>query len=329
MAVYSTNQVRHLYIVNDVKSSLDALENPGDIFVNKTLAGELFFDYKGALGDVMATDLIKTKGITYATATSSDDMAHKIKGYKIALEEHVNGGQPVAGQDYILRADIMEYKGMSGYNEGQKYGMVHARIDMSASDLYKLLAINFAMNNDKEPVPFLKVCVCSGSDETEVTGKTKFSELTGDVDSIVIYEKEGIWRRGLMAQETVNYSMTALPIIVDGDRWQPFTYEKVVSDDTFPQGQLICDLEWFAMGERGDQYRGMGYPNFIPTKYLADPDCLYDVVNIHYHYADVGVNNEFSEKDIQLACLNDGSHTVANALIGAINTAAGTEIETL
>ena len=73
------------------------------------------------------------------------------------------------------------------------------------------------------------------------------------------------------------------------------------------------------MGARGDHYRMMGYPNVIKTKYLVDPTAKYDTLNIHYAFTDSNEGIQKSEKDITIACVNDGSHTDMKALITAIN----------
>jgi hypothetical protein len=55
------------------------------------------------------------------------------------------------------------------------------------------------------------------------------------------------------------------------------------------------------MGERGDIYRNVGWPNVIPTKYLVvDETKDYDVLDIHYYYEGAGENPQKSEKDITI-----------------------------
>jgi hypothetical protein len=80
------------------------------------------------------------------------------------------------------------------------------------------------------------------------------------------------------------------------------------------------------MGERGDQYRNMGWPNVIPTQYLVDASKEYNVLELHHAFTDQGVNSYRSEKDITIVAEDA---TVLNALINAINTAAGTNIATI
>jgi hypothetical protein len=79
------------------------------------------------------------------------------------------------------------------------------------------------------------------------------------------------------------------------------------------------------MGERGDQYRYMGYPNYIPTQYLVDPTKEYNVLELHHAFTDTGVNSYRSEKDITIVA-DDAAKL--DSFIGAVNTAAGLSIAT-
>ena len=97
-------------------------------------------------------------------------------------------------------------------------------------------------------------------------------------------------------------------------------------------GKKIADLEYFCMGERGDQYRNMGFPNVIDTKYLVDPTKEYNVLELHFAFTDTGVNSYRSEKDITVVFpmgATDHEYDQIDAFIGAINSAAGTSIATL
>lgn len=72
-----------------------------------------------------------------------------------------------------------------------------------------------------------------------------------------------------------------------------------------PNGKLTRDLEYFCMGERGDHYRMIGWPNYIPTKYLTDASKEYDYLDIHYYFQGEGVRSDKSEKLITLVCESD------------------------
>ena len=224
---------------------------------------------------------------------------------------------------------------MSEEDQYFKYGEVIARSGMTASDFYKKMAISLAKNleNKTESTPLVNIYLNSAAaDGTDVpvTATTKESDLNkDDYDKIIIEEAEQPWVLGMMPQAFIPFTPQFLTITVDGeDRlWGVATV--VTPKKTVPDGHLIADLEYFCMGERGDIYRGMGYPNIIKTTYLVDPNAVYDVLDIHYFYTGSNESVQKSEKTITLVAVDDGSHTAMNALIGAINTASGLTIATL
>lgn len=323
MAAFSVHQVRQLYVANAYKGNLAALKDAGDITVVKTNEGDaIYFQYMGALLDKMRSDLIKIENITNLRATRAEDMAIKLKGYTLTLDLNVNGGQPVAGQDYLLRLAFREYIGMSEADQYFKYGMVHAFPGLSASDFYKEMALSLAANISKDVTALVDIYLYNGTTETKVEEGVDPESLTGTYTAIRIAEAVQPWHLGTMPQGVVPFSVQPTTILVDGDQRIWGKVESYDTKATLPEGQLIADLEYFCMGERGDQYRNMGWPNVIPTKYLVDPSKEYDVINIHYFYQGDGISVQKSEKDIQIVVPRPGDkdYTNINALIAAIKT---------
>ena len=332
MAAFSVHQVRQLYVANAYKENLAALNNAGDITVVKTNEGDaMYFQYMGALLDKMRSDLIKVDNITNLTATKAEDIATKLKGYTLTLDPAVNGCQPVAGQDYILRLAFREFIGMSEADQYFKYGMVHVFSGLSASDFYKEMALSLAKNISKDTTTLVDIYLYDGSTSTKVEASTKKSSLTGTYTAIRFVEAVQPWNLGTMPQAVIPFEVQPVNVTVDGDQriWGKVeSYDPQVS---LPEGQLIADLEYFCMGERGDQYRNMGWPNVIPTKYLVDPSKKYDVLNIHYFYTGDGISVQKSEKDIQIVVPRPGEtdYTNINALIKAIKAIVPAEISKL
>lgn len=84
------------------------------------------------------------------------------------------------------------------------------------------------------------------------------------------------------------------------------------------------------MGERGDQYRSVGWPNVIPTKYLVDSDQQYHVLELHFAFTDSGVNSYRTEKEITIVSpATTAGKNALNSFIGALNDATGLSIATL
>ena len=328
MSAYSVNQVRQLYVVNAEQTAFTALANPGDIIVGHDNSGHIYLKYVGALGDTMRSDLMKVSSIKYAKATKASDMAYKLKRVTVTLDSDVNAGVPVAGQDYLLRLAFREFIGVSPADQYFMYGMVHAVTGMDASTFYKKMAISLAKNMSKEVNPLVTVYVIGNSSaEIEITPSTKEDDLTSHtVTGIRIYEAGQPWHLGIMPQGVIPFEVQFPRIIVDGDSREWGTKVEEESTKTLPQGQKVADLEWFAMGERGDQYRLVGWPNVIPTKYMVDPSKNYDIITIHYWYEGPNEQAQKSEKDIQIAVpAPSGAYTSApvNELIKKINAALG------
>lgn len=358
MATFSTNQVRQLYVAKTLETlHVLASDAAGSIVVKKdTAKNHLYFEYKGA-DNLMRSDLIDIKNILYAKATDADDMAHKLKSVTVTLATDVNGGAPVAGQDYILRIAFRQYVGMSDEDQYYKYGMVHAYAGMDADGFYKALALSIAKNFSREVVPLIKIEVHSkatkgkkGFDSngymvvtptTKDNGKSNTTNpyyatdtLVTDIDSIRITEVEQPWRLGVMAQTPVYFTVQPVAVMVNGDEriWGTVTDNEDAG--TIDNGKKIADLEYFCMGERGDIYRGIGFPHNIPTTYLIDPSVKYNVIDIHYAYVGSNESVQKSEKTITLVvpkvgANNQTSNKLANDIISAINTATGLTIATL
>ena len=351
MATFSTNQVRQLYVATDVKTSGHVLASDaaGSIAVkNDTAKNHLYFEYKGA-DNLMRSDLIDIKNILYAKATNANNMAHKLKSVTVTLDTNVNGGAPVVGQDYILRIAFKQYVGMSDEDQYFKYGMVHAYAGMNADKFYKVLALSLAKNFSREVVPLIKIEVHSKATKSKrgfdsngymvVTPTTKdngksdttnpyydgTSAVVADIDSIRITEVEQPWRLGVMAQTPVYFTVQPVAVMVNGDEriWATVTEG---TNGTIGNGKKIADLEYFCMGERGDVYRGIGWPHNIPTTYLVDPTKTYYVFDVHYAYVGDNEAVQKSEKTITVVC---SDKTKFNSLITAFNSASGLSIATI
>lgn len=330
MAIYSVNQVRHLYVAKKLatakvtESDTAATIRP----VADDAKTHLYFEFKGAT-DLMRSDLIPIENIMCAKATKASDMERDLIGTVVSLDPDVNNGEPVAGQDYLLNINIRQYIGMSDRNQTVKYGAVRAFKGMTASKFYVQMAKSLALNFSREAAPLLRFYVATSSAVTEVTASTDVSKLTGTYVGVAIREAEQEWVLGVKAQEPVYYNVYSTTIKVDGeDRiWGKVTTASYGKADN---GKDIADLEYFCMGDRGDVYRNIGWPQVMNTKYLVDPSVPYDTIDIHYFYVGNNENPQKSEKDITIVVPNsDGKSTLTDSIIGAINTAAGLAIDKL
>lgn len=326
MAVFSINQVRHLYVAKTLKSGTDLLASDpaGSILpkadTNKTT---LWFQYMSPAG-VVSSDKINISNIISTKSTASGKMAHPLTVKELKLDSAVSA-TPVAGQEYIIRLAFRQYIGLSEEDQYFKYGMALATSGMSASDLYKKLALS-VVKNIKDTTPLVKVYLATATSNKEVTSSTKEADLSDTYTGILFEQVEQPWILGKMPQAFIPFEVQTVPITVNGLSQTWGTVEDKDPKNKVENGHLIADLEYFCMGARGDFYRGMGYPNNIVTTYLVDPSKKYDTLDIHYAYIGNNESVQKSERDITLVCEDDGSHTAMKALIAAINTATGLTI---
>ena len=326
MAVFSTNQVRQLYVVDNVVSTESSLATAGDIFAKKS-GDDIYFKYVGALGDTMRTDIVNQKQLIYTSVATADELDYKLKGQKITLNPNVNGGKPIEGRDYILRVLFSEYIGISPVDKTLKYGTVHITPGMTASDFYAEMAYSLMQSQKREPNPIMNIAVIvSGTFEgNEILDTNTLQDIKdmGTIEGIVIFEAVQPWHLGVMPSGVIKIDAQVTRITYNGDDsifWGVVGDVKMPSSYVLPEGQKIADLEYFCMGERGDQYRNAGWPNVIPTKYLVDPTAQYDLYTIHYAYVGEGTHQEKSEKDIQFAVLKSASSAFKTKLNAVLPT---------
>lgn len=339
MAIYTQNQVRQLYVVNEVVDyQSSATLQQGEIRVHNSSDGTMYFEYKGADGNQVRSDIIKKSNLLNVQFTPANKMKRTSVATFVALDSTVNGGLPIPGEDYILNIRINQYCNPSDDNYIFKYGVVGATAAMAsnASAFYIKLALSLAKNFSREVQPLLKFYLTEATNAasvdfsnncTLVTATTLESALTGTYTGIVIDEAPQDWHLGKMTQEAVMYEVYPDTIVSAGLRVTWGTAEQIDGNEVFQNGKNIADLEYFYHGERGDIYRGIGWPHNIETTLTANPSKTYDVIDIHY-YTDLANHAvQKQEKDITLAIATDATSGTSD-LIADLNAVVGTTIAT-
>jgi len=319
--IAAVNQNRQFYVAKKVETLTDKSE-AGAIevgCVDNGVKKEIYFKYKGA-DTTMRSQLIQVENLANAKAVKADDLADELKQVKVTLDPDVNGGSPISGQDYILRIVLRQFYGMSDEDQYFKYGAVHAYEGMTAETFYKKMAESLKLNFSREI--------------------SDVFEFEASADGLLIKEKEQPWHLGTYAQERVYFDVYPTVVFSGGDEvtWgvtqatgetknsKGEEVEALESAGTIKDGKKIADLEYFCMGERGDQYRNVGWPNVVPTTYMVDPSKEYHVLELHHAFTDSGAESYKSEKDITI--VSDDT-AVINGIISEINSKAGTSIATL
>ena len=323
--VYSENQVRHLYVANALVTANDKIVKAGDLMVGATadtIQKEVYFKVMGA-DTVLKSDYIPVKNITYAKAVKATAMETPMKKVLVTLDSNVNGGAPIVGQDYILRINLRQFYGMSDQDQYFKDAAVHAVKGMTATAFYA--AMEKALN------------LCFSREVGANAKSNPYLSFSSSAAGIVIEEKPQSWHLGTEAQERVFFDVVPTTVYdgVDDLIWGKVAEQAATTK--IGNGKNIADLEYFLLGERGDQYRKIGFPNDIETLGLVDPTKTYDVLEIHYAFTDSGVNSYRSEKDITIVVPtavkadsgNTPDYTTINAIIAAFNKASGLNVEAL
>ena len=312
--VFSTNQVRHLFVTKkdsyDPQVEVTEKSDIGDFFMYESAEEKaIYFKYKGA-DSVLRSDLIKIDNILdvrYIPA-SADSQKTTLKQVTVTLSGDVNEGNPISGQDYILRIIINPYLGISDEEPYVKYGAVHATKGMKTGKFYTKLAASLFKNFSRELAKMLEFTIAG-----KVVGGVKHvdsEDVLVDVDGknitvaedykggITITEVEQDWILGTKEQTSVNFTVMPTTVIYNGDEVVWGETKSEVSSTTVHNGKKIADLEYFCMGERGDHYRNVGWPNVIHTQYLVDPTQAYDILEIHYAYVGPNEGPQKSEKSL-------------------------------
>lgn len=364
MNIFTANQVNQVYVLksnSSVVANLDAdhqitkANNPGSVGLGKTADGKsIYFKHLGA-GGLTRSDLIEIANIIDIKATVASKMARPLTAAKVTLNtEALSDSKPVAGEDFILRLKFQNPVGMSPENQYWKYGVVHATATMTASEFYLKLASSIAKNMAREAVQLVKVYVTySTSSKTEITKDSNVSDTTTfnqTYTGVQIEEVEQDWILGIKQDKPLVF--TVEPTWVKNGNtevvWGDVVYNNskktvggaVPSVTTVNSGapsagsvvnsKLMADYEYFYHGERGDQYRMVNWPDYIPTKYLVDPtlEYGYDTVAIHYAYTGANHSVQKSEKDITFIvprAVGDSTPSnlgsLASSILAAINAA--------
>lgn len=314
MATFSTNQTRQLYV---------ATANNNTVFNKDTKDGaalkHAYLTQTNATGEPVRSDLIDPKNVLWVKYTHAADMARDLKAVTVTLDETVNGGEPIVGQDYILRINFRQFASLGDQDTYVKHGAVRIFKGMTASDFYRQMAISLAKNFSRELTQLVEIRLgITDSDSVVVKPNDTKTTLNGSYDSIIIAEVEQEWTLGIKPQEAVYFDVIPATVFEAGEEVTWGTVEEGV-DGQVGNGKLIADLEYFCMGERGDVYRGIGWPNTIPTKYLIDETKTYDVIDIHYAY--VGSNESVQKSEKTLTIVGETANLAA--IKTAIQTALG------
>ena len=338
MANFSVNQVHQFYGAVNATSYANGGTAKGQISkVAKTSDNQLYFLFNGA-DTVLKSDNIDLGTLKAAVIDATKNVT-KMRKVAVTLDATVNDGAPINGQDYVLGINFKNFFSSGDASQYYKDTAVHGTTSMTASAFYKAMvsALNFAFSREDGATattnPYLKFKIGYSTSSESEENDANWASATAN--KIIIEEKPQEWELGTKKARRIMFDVFCSTVYTSGQDVVWGLVEDATPSVVIGNGQNIADLEWFCAGERGDQYRNVGWPNVIPTHYLIDPDKQYDLIELHYAFTDTGVNSYRTEKEITIAAPYnpDGGttalkHASINLIIGAINTAAGSTILT-
>lgn len=279
---FSTNQVMQFFVHDNVNSAVAVAE------AKKLPNGGFSIPVKKGTDVIGRTDVIEN--VKSATLALADDLIQK------PMEVTLTMAEVVAGQDYIVRVKYPEVAGLGVEGYTTKTAAYTAETGDTAEVVLEAIADAFATQFAADGI------------------------LAATYDGgLVITQTDPTagYKRGVRPVVLVDFEVSLAPIIKDGEEVAEWATKEVAATDTealyVKNGYKLADMEYFAMGERGDQYRKMGWPDVIDTEYLIDHKGEYDVINVHFAHAEN--NTTFQEKDLVIACVAGTGKTVALALI--------------
>ena len=299
--VKSTNQVTQFFVV-EKSAVLKKIKDPSSA---NDPSGAVVTGYQVVVDDRDTTDVIPAKqvlGVNKVLATAASEKLFR-KVLKVKLSANVNGGAPVAGQDYIIS---LKFRGLIGEEDTiEKVAMAHATASDTAATLLQKLAQSFIDNASVEESPLYEVKTTAG-----VALSDDVSTITEE--GFVIVEAKPYWRMGTFIEALAKIDVSTRPIILSGeeeDKWldsYKFVADKEGTYSTaIMNTHRVADMEYFYKGERGVS-AGLNAPYDlqIPLDLRVDANHAagYDILTIHYAYVGANASNQKSEKDAVLVC---------------------------
>lgn len=299
MSLPSNNQVMQLYVaktavaVNGTPAALGACAPCGE-------AGKsLYFKHMG-YGGLTSSDKIDVDKIGSITLTDGANIKTHLKNHTITVTE------VSAGQIYEVKLQFGQYIGLGEQDMTYRLGLYRSKKNDTAATIAAGLAksLQDALGLDAE---------ANAADADHY--KERLATVTVNGAVITVSEVEQDWYLGRFPVAHMPIKVFLNGIFSDGE-YETFDWATIsTSDDTVAEdnGKKLADLEYVCMGARGDIYRGMGYPRNMITKYLVDPESVYDIINIHYWYQGSNESVQKSEKDLAIL-VPTGNTTLINAI---------------
>ena len=308
----------------DSKPHLDLSDGVGAIMlIPNEKYNDFVFEYVSP-GGIIRSDRIAMDKITNISATSASKCRRGLITRTIELKDlngsatgnvTINGSNAyiVPGEAYILGLEFVRYIGISDQDKYYVNAAVQGTEGMTASEFYVRMAFSIARNLSREPAALIDIFVENNSKlekievaSAKLTEKALYNAISAYTKVTRIVLKERIldnYEQGIGEKMPIDFVLSFDEITYNSVdvKWgfseditptaDDVTYATVFDGTNFDKavgignGRKTADMEYFYMGERGDQERHAGWPNNVRTQYLVYPDAEYDHLVINFYWA--------------------------------------------
>lgn len=330
---FNTNQTRHFYVAGTDQSN-STISNNLDIQVKQAATGEFYFIYKNADGELTRSDTINPKKVLSVKQTAAAEMDTKLKKHTIAIDTNAVTLSSLVGKTLDC---IITVGGLFDYDPANNITVIASVVGNStntanATAFHKALAEAIAKVRPElvKGFPLFKVF----SNGTEVLPTTASGSITGAAAGVVVVEAPQKYVRARLTGEPC--PITVAFRLADGNKedivWGTDTIaDSDISGNMVVTGtRVVADLEWFALGERGDVYRDAAWPNNFETTYSIDLSKKYDILTIEYYWNGNAETVQKSPRMIQIAAeasagsgSGSGSGVTSSVISSLYSTVAG------
>ena len=314
MGLAGQNQVRHMYVGNtsvqtgrDDIAAFRASAAVGELMVlgadgQSAAAGEDFKFYLKTEDGIVSSDTIKAENVLYAKsldyapktlkAATSSALATPVAGQLVAVELVISGFGSLSVEDEYVKKGF--YKVVTGDDQ-------EAVVDGLITSLNR----NFARE--------------VGADATSNPTFTFAKSGAGASAVLVITEKEQPnFDKDKRTRKQTHFTVNISGLSVAPSVTYTGGYPGVGTSDQ------VQDMEFYLMGERGDFYRGAGYPHNFDQKYQAVAGTNYNLIEVGYF--DEGRDEAKKSKKQVTVCIpfvDLAGNANINLIIADLNTILG------
>lgn len=268
--------------------------------------------------DIRRSQFIGTASPVELSLKPADQDVRKLRSVKFAISNKVNGGNPIAGQDYHIRLSYNDTNITD--NATLQYGNVDqvsvtAYGGMTKGELYKEFAKNLFLSRQAQGRHYYDIFV----ENTEVTSLKQLAGIQeSTVNSVTIKPKpqDEYYLRGTNWSHDVFLTIDSYAIDSQSERMPWINY--VYSGDTtnfdgtttltapdfvsIKNGMYLADIEYLYTGNHA--YNGINYApyGFGVQDYEIDPSGEYDVVVISFFPTAYDTTHDNVKNQIIVAC---------------------------